>query len=347
MKLLVSAIEPSANLHLKEIIKEFQVSDFKLQLEIEGVFDKSLGEPVIDSNEFNVMGFLDVLPKVKLANETINKLAEMSRACDKVLLIDAPSFNLRLAKKIKELNPKTEIIYYILPKVWAWKKRRIEIVNKYIDKKAYIFPFEGEIWRDGVYVGNPLLDEINQFRDDKRYGNVAFLPGSRKSEIKALMPIFKELAKNIKQNKLLVVPEIYKEKIKEIYGNVEEFDIIFSTKEALLKSDFAYICSGTATLEAAIIGVPFVLMYKAREIEYLIAKMLVKLNYVGLANIIFEKEGLGEFHKEYLQNFDKKTLLNDLENSSLNDFRLKSAKLREILKYGSKKNIVKLIKGEL
>jgi len=345
MRVLVSAIEPSANLHLKEVLNELKVENEKLQ--IDGVFDKTLGEPIVDSNEFNVMGFFDVLPKIKLAKETINKLAEMSKTCDKVLLIDAPSFNLRLAKKIKEVNPEIETIYYILPKVWAWKKGRIKEVNKYIDKKAYIFPFEREIWRDGIYVGNPILDEITEFRDNKLYGNVAFLPGSRKSEIKSLMPIFKELAKNIKQNKLLVVPEIYKEKIKEIYGDVKEFDIIFSTKEALLKSDFAYICSGTATLEAAITGTPFVLMYKAREIEYLIAKSLVKLNYVGLANIIFEKEGLGEFHKEYLQKFDKNMLLKDLENANLEEFREKSVKLREILKFGSKKNVAKLIKGEL
>ena len=342
MKLLVSAIEPSANLHLKEILNELRVENGEWR--IEGIFDKSLGNPVIDSNEFNVMGFFDVLPKIKLAKETIKKLVDLSGEADKILLIDAPSFNLRLAKAIKEKYPKKEIIYYILPKVWAWKKGRIKTVNKYIDKKAYIFPFEREIWRDGIYVGNPLLDEIKEFRDEKIYGNVAFLPGSRKSEIKSLMPVFKELAKNIKEKKLLVVPEIYKEKINEIYGDVKEFDIIFSTKQALLKSDFAYICSGTATLEAAIIGTPFVLMYKAREIEYLIAKMLVKLNYVGLANIIFERENLGEFHKEYLQKFDINELLKDYENSSLKEFRQKSDKLKEVLKFGSSKNIIKLIK---
>ena len=342
MRVLVSAIEPSANLHLKSVLDELKNEN----VEISGVFDKNLGEPIIDSNEFNVMGFFDVLPKIKLAKETINRLAEISKSCDKVLLIDAPSFNLRLAKKIKKINPKIEIIYYILPKVWAWKEGRIKEVNKYIDKKAYIFPFEREIWREGVYVGNPLLDEITEFRDSKKYSNIAFLPGSRKSEIRALMPIFKELAKHIKENKLLVIPEIYKKNIDEIYGNVKEFDIIFSTKEALLKSDFAYICSGTATLEAAIIGTPFVLMYKTRLIEYLIAKSLVKLNYVGLANIIFEKENLGEFHKEYLQKFDINTLLKERE-SDLNLFQKKSKKLREILQFGSKKNIAKLIKGEL
>ena len=345
MKILVSAIEPSANFHLRYILNKWKMETEKLQ--IKGVFDKSLGNPVIDSNEFNVMGFFDVLPKIKLAKKTIEKLVDLSENADKILLIDAPSFNLRLAKAIKKRNPNKEMIYYILPKVWAWKKRRIKTINKYIDKKAYIFPFEKDIWKDGIYVGNPLLDEIKKFRDDKLYGNVAFLPGSRKSEIKALMPIFKELAANIKENKILVVPEIYKNRISEIYGNVEEFDIIFNTKEALLKSDFAYICSGTATLEAAIIGTPFVLMYKAREIEYLIAKSFVKLNFVGLANIIFEKENLGEFHKEYLQKFDKEELINDYKKSSLTEFRQKSKKIRNILKYGSAENIIKIIKGDL
>ncbi len=340
-KILVSAIEPSANLHLKQILNELKVKNEKLK--IEGVFDKSLGNPIIDSNEFNVMGFFDVIPKIKLAKQTINKLAELSKNADKVLLIDAPSFNLRLAKKIKKVNPNIEIIYYILPKVWAWKRSRIKEVNKYVDKKAYIFPFEKEIWKDGIYVGNPLLDEIKRFRNETIYNQIAFLPGSRKSEIKNLMPIFNELAKKISKNKLLVVHPIYKDKIKEIYGDTSRFEIVFDAKEALLKSDFAYICSGTATLEAAIIGTPFVLMYKTRFIEYFIAKSLVKLNYVGLANIIFERENSGEFHKEYLQTFDITQLLNEYQNSSLSEFLDKSKKLREVLKYGSKDNVSKLL----
>jgi len=341
-KILVSALEPSANLHLKEILNQWKMENGKWK--IIGVFDKSLGEPLIDGNEFNVMGFLDVLPKIKLAKKAINELAKLSKECDKVLLIDAPSFNLRVAKKIKEINPEIEIIYYILPKVWAWKKGRIKDVNKYVDTKAYIFPFEREYWEEGIYVGNPLLDEIKVFRDDKKYGNIAFLPGSRKSEIKNLMPVFRELIRHLPGNKILAVPEIYKDNLGEIYGDVSGFEIVFDAKEALLKSDFAYICSGTATLEAAIIGTPFVLMYKAREIEYIIAKMFVKLNYVGLANIIFEREGLGEFHKEYLQDFEIEDLINDFQKSDFNEFQKKSKKLREILKHGSAKKVVELIR---
>jgi len=341
-KILVSAIEPSANLHLKEVLNECKKEGFKC--EFTGVFDKRLGNAVIDGNEFNVMGFLDVLPKIKLAKKAINELAELSRECDKILLIDAPSFNLRLAEKIKQTDPKKEIIYYILPKVWAWKKGRIKDVNRYVDQKAYIFPFEREIWKDGIYVGNPLLDEIKTFRNSKKYGSVAFLPGSRKSEIKNLMPVFRKLAKHLPGNKKLAIPEIYKNRIGEIYGDVDGFEIVYNAHDALLKSDFAYICSGTATLEAALIGTPFVLMYKAREIEYIIARMFVKLNYVGLANIIFEKEGLGEFHKEYLQDFDIEELIDDFKNSSLEEFGEKSEKLRKILKHGSAKKVVELLR---
>jgi len=337
LRVLVSALEPSANLHLGEILKR---SDF----EITGIFDEKYGKPLISSNEFNVMGFFDVLPKIKLAKDAIDKLSHEAKNVDKVLLIDAPSFNLRLAKKIKQISPNTEIIYYILPKVWAWKSGRIKDVNAYVDKKAYIFPFERKYWSDGIYVGNPLLDEINEYRDETIKGNVAFLPGSRRSEIKSLMPVFKNLVKKIDKKPLLAVPWIYKDRIDEIYGDVSEFEIVYDAKKALVEADFAYICSGTATLEAAIIGTPFVLMYKAREIEYMIAKMFVKLKYVGLANIIFENENLGEFHKEYLQKFDEKALLEDLKTSDIKEFQKKSKKLREILKFGSANNVINLLK---
>jgi lipid-A-disaccharide synthase len=335
MKLLISSLEPSANLHLEEILK-------REKFEIVGIFDEKFGKTLYSSKEFAVMGFLDVLPKIKKAKEAIKKMAELSKNCDKVLLIDGPSFNIPLAKEIKKVNPNIEIIYYILPKVWAWKKGRIKVINELIDKKAYIFPFEREYW-EKTYVGNPLLDEITTFRDKKIYNQVAFLAGSRKSEIKSLMPIFRELAKKIDVKKVLVVPKSYENSM-EIYEDISDFEISFDTHKTLLKSDFAYICSGTATLEAAIIGTPFVLMYKARQIEYFIAKMFVKLNYVGLANIIFEKEGLEQFHKEYLQKFDIDELIDDYKNSNLKEWLEKSKKLKEILKFGSSENVIKLLK---
>lgn len=334
-KILVSALEPSANLHLEEILRHEA-------FEIIGIFDERFGTPLYSSREFSVMGFIDVLPKIAKAKEAIAELAFLSQNVDKVLLIDAPSFNLPLAKAIKKINPKCVIIYYILPKVWAWKKRRIRTVKKYVDKTAYIFPFEKEYWGDG-YVGNPLLDELTEFREEKETGVIAFLAGSRKSEVLSLMPIFRELAQKIEKKALLVIPPSLKEN-KELYGDISGFELCYNTSLALQKSDFAYICSGTATLEAAIVGTPFVLIYKARALEYFIAKQLVKLRYVGLANILFEKEGLDAFHTEYLQTFDVPTLLQESSYTRLEEFQKKSRKIREILAHGSSEKVVALLK---
>jgi len=336
MKILVSALEPSANLHLGEILK-------REKFNLVGIFSETFGTPLYSSKEFAVMGFIDVIPKILKAKKAIKEMAILSKECDKVLLIDAPSFNIPLAKEIKKVNPNIEIIYYILPKVWAWKKGRIEVVNRYVDKKAYIFPFERSYWGEG-YVGNPLLDEITTFRDNRKYNQVAFLAGSRKSEIASLMPIFRELAKRIEAKKVLVVPSFYKDIIPKIYGDVSQFNISFDTHSTLLKSDFAYICSGTATLESAIIGTPFLLLYRARAIEYFIAKLFVKLNYVGLANIIFEREGLPQYHKEFLQTFDIEELLKEYRNSDIDEWLSKSKTLKEILKFGSSDNVIKLLK---
>ena len=106
---------------------------------------------------------------------------------DKVFLIDAPSFNLRLAKLLKKKYPNLEIIYFILPKVWAWKEKRKELVNKLIDVQISIFPFEKDYFPNSFYFGNPLLNSIKYFRDEVvKNSQIAFLPGSRKNEIKNL-----------------------------------------------------------------------------------------------------------------------------------------------------------------
>jgi lipid-A-disaccharide synthase len=336
MKILVSALEFSANLHLKEILK-YQNS----KLELFGIFDKFLSDdkPLYDFREFSVMGFVDVLSKILKSYKTIKELALLSKNVEKVLLIDSPAFNIPLAKKIKKINPNIEIIYYILPKVWAWKKNRIKKVEKYCDKLISIFPFEDEFYSNSVYLGNPLLDEIQEYKQDiKETGCIAFLAGSRKSEIKCLMPLFRELNKEINKKAILVIPKEFDDL--SIYGDITEFEVSYDTKEALLRSDFAFICSGTATLEAAIIGTPFVLAYKANKIDYFIAKQFVKLQHIGLANIIFDFYNQEEFHSEFIQGeLTKENLLHDYQNTNREKFINNSLKLREILRKGSSKEL--------
>ena len=339
MKLLVSALEPSANLHLKAILPH-------IDKEIVGIFDKRFAKPIYDSQEFSVMGFLDVIPKIAKAKRAIKEMTELAKECDSVLLIDAPSFNLPLAKSIKKRYPQKKITYYILPKVWAWKKNRVKKIEKYCDNLASIFPFESKFYNRSVYVGNPILDEIRNFRNPKkRYDTVAFMPGSRVGEVKRLMPIFREVAKEIDKRKVIIVPPFLKgEDLTQTYGDISDFDISYMMQETLSHSDFAFICSGTATLEAAIIGTPFVLAYKARSIDYHIAKTFVKLPYVGLANLIFYFENKEQFHTELLQNsVTKENLLNAYLKHDSKAFEKRSLELRDILQNGSVKKLLNLI----
>ncbi len=339
MKLLVTALEPSANLHLKSFLERVE----NRELEISGIFDDSLGNPMFSSKEFGVMGVFAILPKIVKAKKRINALLKAGKNFDKFLLIDSPAFNLPLAKKLKEKYPEKEVIYYILPKVWAWRENRKWIVDKYVDTPISIFPFEKQYFQEINYYGNPLLNEISYFREKPlEKGAISFLPGSRKGEIENLMPIFRELASEIDGEKILVIPE-YVEKLK-IYGDISQFTVLRNTEEALKKSRFAYICSGTATLEASLMGVPFVLLYKTSSIEYWLGKRFVKIPYIGLANIIFLKAGIEEqFHNEYLQDFDVATLISEIDMIDKDEFLENSQKLRKILRGDSFKGLEKEI----
>ncbi len=338
--ILVSSLEPSANLHLEPVLKNLKTYSLK------GIFDLRFGKPLYPSSDFSVMGFVDILFKIKKAKKAIEEMVKLSFECDKVLLIDSPAFNLPLAKAIKKKNPTIEIIYYILPQVWAWKEKRVKKVEKYCDKLASILPFESEFYNKAHYVGHPLLDEITNFKTEiTNNKKVAFLPGSRKSEIKFLMKIYREIANKIKEEKILVIPKHFQEEeIKEIYGDIKDFTICKNTEDALNKSDFAFICSGTATLEAAIIGTPFVLTYKAKKIDYFLAKKFVHLKHIGLANIIFDFNHEEPMHDEYIQDeLTLQNLLNAYKNLDREQFIKKAKRLRTILEHGSAKEVSNML----
>ena len=347
MKLLVCAMEASSNIHLKEL-KKYLNDD----VELYGVFDKELGNPLYDLTALAIMGIVDALKKLRFFFKLRDELVTLAANCDKVLLMDSSGFNLPLAKKLRETYPNKEIIYYILPQAWAWKKGRVAKLEKYCSKLCSIIPFEGEMYSDKnkiTYVGHPLLDEIKDFKQELSNTNkIAFMPGSRKTEISNLMPIFKELIKKIPNKEyILIIPAKFNnEYIKKIYGDISGFTISKNTHEALKDSEYAFICSGTATLEAALIGTPFTLSYIAKKIDYFIGRMFVKLNHVGLANIFFEKMGKTALHSEFLQeNVSLDNLLNDYKNMNKKLFFENSRLLRDYLKNGSSQNVAKIIQN--
>ena len=345
MKILVSALEHSANIHLKALKDELPDS-----VKFEGIFSSELGEPIVDLRSLAVMGIVDAIKKVPFFYRLANEMTNMAKDADKILLMDSSGFNLPLAKRIKKRYPNKEIYYYILPQAWAWRRGRIKVLEATCNHLLSILPFEASYYGKNApieYVGHPLLDEISNFKNEyipptKEYKTIAYLPGSRRGEISKLMPLFHKLRDSIKEHRALIVipPYFSKEQIKELYGDLSSFEICHDTHNTLYRSDFAFICSGTATLESALIGTPFILTYYAKALDYLLVKKLTTIDYAGLANL-FSLDFQGRtMHPELIQN----DLTIDNLIRAYNDFEYEQffkdvLALREYLKYGSSKGV--------
>jgi len=345
MKVLVSALEHSANIHLKSLKKELSKD-----VEFIGIFDSELGNPIVDLRSLAIMGFVDVIKKLRYFFKLNAQMVELASDVDKVLLIDSSGFNLPLAKKIKKRYPDKEIIYYILPQAWAWKKKRIPVLERTIDHLASILPFEKDYYSKDApitYVGHPLLDIIKDYKQEisGKVKTIAFMPGSRKGEIKKLMPVFKEVSKKLGLTSYIIIPEYFtKEEIEELYGDLSGFKIVHDAHKTLREVDFAFICSGTATLEASLIGTPLVLSYIAKPLDYFIASRLVKLNHLGLSNIMFTQFNDRDLHPEFIQedvtaNNLVKAFLGYDRSQFFNDSKL----LRAYLGHGSSKKVAQIL----
>ena len=345
MKLLVSALEYSANVHLRYLVKELGND-----VELSGIFDSSLGESIVDLRSTAIMGFVDALGKLPFFFRLKDQMVKLAGNADKVLLIDSSGFNLPLAKAIRKRYPNKEIIYYILPQAWAWKKKRIPVLEKTITKLCSILPFEPSYYSPLApieYVGHPLLDEITLQKSSLTpTGIVTFMPGSRPGEIKKLMNIFREVRERIECIAMLVIPSHFSdEKIKELYGDLSAFTITHDAQTALASSDFAFICSGTATLEACLIKTPFVLVYIAKKLDYMIGRALIKLEYAGLGNLLFMHQFGKPLHPEYIQDaVTVENLYNSYLQMDKEKFFADAGALRSLLNHGSAKRVSEIIK---
>jgi len=347
MKILVSAFEHSANVHLEALTKEF-TSD----VELVGVFNPSLGKPIVDLRALAIMGIVDALKKLPFFLGLSKQMMALVPEVDKVLLIDSSGFNLPLAKKIKKKYPDKEIIYYILPQAWAWKKKRIPVLAKTIDHLASILPFEPSYYPEDApieYVGHPLLDEIPQLKKQRSIGKkIAFMPGSRKHEITTLMPHYIALQKELECDAYLIIPEHFRDKIDELYGDISNFNLAYNAHETLYECDFAFICSGTATVEATLIGTPFILTYIAKKMDFFIGTKLLNINldYIGLGNIMFNQYEHRAMHPELIQSeVTLPNLLNTYNTMDQEKFFEDALHLRSYLKHGSSKRVAQIIEG--
>lgn len=307
MHYFIIAGEASGDLHGSQLISALRNNDPEARFTVIGgdkMAAASATTPVIHINDMAFMGFSEVLRNLRkiFGNLSLAKRAFDEARPDCLLLIDYPSFNLKMARHAA--RSKTPVYYYISPKVWAWKTWRVKDIRRYVRRLFSILPFEPEFFsRYGCevsYVGNPSVEEIDAMRTtlpsraefiaanglrDRQL--IALLPGSRVGEIRCNLPVMDAVVKRFPQYRAVIAgaPGIGD----EVYRRYSALPIVRESTYALLASSrAAIVTSGTATLETALLGVPQVAVYRSNgsKLAYNLMKRLLKVSYVTLPNLI-------------------------------------------------------------
>ena len=343
MKYYLIAGEASGDMHAANLMKELRFSDTEAQFQGFGG-DKMQAQGlqrVKHYKEMDFMGFLEVISNLNsiLKNLALAKSDIHSFQPDVLILIDYPGFNMRIAKFAKKLRIK--VVYYITPQVWAWKQGRVKQLKRDTDLLLSILPFEKEFFAkhgaESTFVGHPLLDELtnssrNSVETEKPL--IALLPGSRKQEIKKILPLMMELADHFTDYQFIIAgaPSIPSSFYRSITGDSYLPISTDKTYEVLKGAKAAVITSGTATLEAAILKVPQVVCYRTSGFSYWIGKRVIKVAFISLVNLILNKQVVAELVQS---DFNKERLVQEID-------KLLNKKHRNILLQEYKKLIEKL-----
>jgi len=352
MKYFIIAGEASGDLHASNLIKEI------LKKDKEAVFQYLGGDlmhavvkrpPLIHYKDMAFMGVVDVVKNLRtiLKNIKRTKKAILEFNPDVVILVDYPGFNLKIAGFAKKNGFRT--VYYIAPKLWAWKEGRVKKIKKYIDRLLVILPFEIAFYNKhnvkAEYVGNPVVDAVRQHRGMGRnefYSRfnldnrpvIALLPGSRKQELKMMLPTMLSVADKFPDYQFVIsgAPGFTAEDYSEFLQG-KDIPVIFNhTYDLLQNAHSAIVTSGTAALETALFKVPQVVVYKTHKWQYEIGKHLVKIDYFSLPNLIMHREIVREllqydFNPEVLEAELHQINQGEKRNQMLQDYQ----SLQEIL----------------
>ncbi len=285
-------------------------------------------QTVVDARDVAVVGIFEVLSHLPTIYDRFHRLVREAehRKPDVAVLIDFPDFNFRLARELHRLD--IPIIYYVSPQLWAWRSHRVELVKKYVRKMLVIFPFEEQWYRErGVeaqFVGHPLADlmvpeimvpsmMVPQVRAPQLRANldpsrelpqIALLPGSRRKEIRFNLPIMLDVAEKLATDCRFTLPVASTIDDTFIYSILREhpsyethaanISVTHDARSALLQSRAAIVASGTATVEAAVIGTPFVMVYRVAPLTYALGTKMVKLPFYAMPNLIAERQVVPE-----------------------------------------------------
>ncbi|MGX7690376.1 lipid-A-disaccharide synthase [Flectobacillus roseus] len=329
MKYYIIAGERSGDLHGSNLIKAILQKDANAQIRAWGgdMMQEAGATLVKHYKDIAFMGFAEVIKNLPTILGLLSFCKKDIQAYqpDVVILIDYAGFNMRVAKFVKSIGIKT--FYYISPKVWAWNQSRALNIKKFVDRMFVIFPFEKDFFKkydyEVDYVGNPLFDAIADFqpkpnfRKEARVGQkpiIALLPGSRHQEVAKILPMMVAQAYNFPDYQFVIAG--VSNLPKELYArwqSIFPIKVVYDDAYNLLSvADAALVTSGTATLETALLNVPQVVCYKTSGISFAIAKMVIKVPYISLVNLVAQKKIVPELIQNDLNNTTVQEELNKI-----------------------------------
>jgi len=312
MKYYLIAGETSGDLHGANLIRALKNQDAAAEFRIVGGdrMQDATGETArIHTAQMAFMGFVEVLANLRTIARNLRYVKEdiASYAPDTLILIDFPGFNLNVASYAKKIGVK--VCYYISPKVWAWNQRRVLRIKRVVDRLFCILPFEVDFYRkwgmEVDYVGNPLLDSIANHRTDPDFLRkhrlegkpiIALLPGSRHMEISKLLPLMSALSFRFPGHHCVVAgaPNFDEPYYRQFVGEAKLPVLFNATYDLLNHAEAAVVASGTATLETALLNVPQVVVYKANPLSIAIGRMVIRVKYISLVNLILNRPAVKE-----------------------------------------------------
>lgn len=348
--ILIVSGERSGDLHASKLMRE--LINLVPDLNFIGIGGSNMNKyglfSIVELDEISIVGFSQILAKSFRLNFLFRRLEEIfkEKNISLVILVDFPGFNLRLANLAKKYN--IPVCYYIAPQIWAWGKHRIFHIKKNVDLLITAFPFEKKIFeKAGVnveYFGHPLLDEpvfnLNLINSSQKDNIFAILPGSRKQEISSHINLIVDVIKlfSIKYPDYKIGIAIKKDlKNDKILAKLSKFNktIEFweNSYELMKNSRVGLIKTGTSNLEAALLGLPFLMFYKTSLLSYLLGKFLIEIKYLSIVNVLLGKKVVPEYiQNEATPNNIFEGILTLIENEVLRTkMQEEFAKLWEIL----------------
>ncbi|MCX5680374.1 MAG: lipid-A-disaccharide synthase [Candidatus Omnitrophica bacterium] len=318
-KILIICGEPSGDLHASNLVKDIMSLDSSIRFfGMGGSLCKKAGvEIVFDPSGLALIGLVEVLKNIFTVGRAYHAILKKTDAekPDLAILVDYPGFNLRLAAELKKRS--IPVAYYISPQVWAWGRDRVNIIKRCVKRILVFFKFEEELYRtygiDAQFVGHPLIDMVKMSVQKeaflKKHGLsrdkpvLALLPGSRRNEVRTLLPVMAAAAAIMKKsgNDIQFAVSKHPDLDIELYrktlqaSGVDAKLIEGDTYDLVGSSDLALVASGTATLETAIIGTPLVITYKVSLGTFIAYKLVTRTQFLGIVNIIAGKEIAPEF----------------------------------------------------